>query len=369
MAYWLGNRSNERFTYRRVMWPSYEEADDYEGITGGSVELSALSELKASGSLSFDGESLPSEHDMVRVYYSFTDGFGDEGSAPIATMFPVLSDPAYDGSSTSGTIELSSVLSVLSCRVYGMPFTVSAGTQAVALAVQLAESVGLRVNNPDPSSYAVKSDHTFEASDSYLDIVDWLLDAAGYSSCWPDAYGIVQMRRYVEPTEREPTVEFADDEESIMYPEIQVKSNWIETVNAVSMTFETDGATLWAKAVNADPKSKTSTVSRGREISAHETVSELDGETQGEMADALMAKALASIVAGSSEVEHVSMSHAWIPVLPNDAVRIDYASAGLSWKGAVTNVGVSLEPGVPCALESRRFVRPDVEYSVTGGVL
>ena len=56
---WFGNRSNERFSFRRVTWPGWLEGEDYWQITGGDIELSAFSDLKAAGTISFEGEEPP----------------------------------------------------------------------------------------------------------------------------------------------------------------------------------------------------------------------------------------------------------------------------------------------------------------------
>ena len=78
---WTGARDSS-FVFRRVKWPSWEEAEDFGQITGGSIELSALSELKAAGTLDFKGATLPDDGDLVLIYYV------SNGEAhPIATLF------------------------------------------------------------------------------------------------------------------------------------------------------------------------------------------------------------------------------------------------------------------------------------------
>lgn len=56
---WLGNRSGEAFTFRRVTWPDWLEAEDYGQMTGGSLELSAFSDLKVTATLAFEGDEPP----------------------------------------------------------------------------------------------------------------------------------------------------------------------------------------------------------------------------------------------------------------------------------------------------------------------
>lgn len=192
---WFGNRKEESFEYRRVDRSDWSEGAAWPQVTGGTIELSALSDLKASGSLSFEGEAMPDERGVVRVYYSFADQHGERGEFALATLLFSCAEPSYDGAAVAGTLECSSVLRILQSKRYRFPFTVAAGTQAVQLAIGLVEGCGLRVNSPEATAYEVREDYTFDAGKTYLEIVNGLLDMAGFSACWPDAYGVVQMER------------------------------------------------------------------------------------------------------------------------------------------------------------------------------
>lgn len=369
MTDWFGRRRDERFVFRRVKWPSWEEAEEYGQITGGTVELSAFSDLKATGTLDFKGRTVPDDHDLIRIYYEFDDDGVSHSVSPIATLSADCGDPTFNGKTVKGSMKCYSVLQILAEKKYGMPFTVAAGTQVVQLAIQLTESLGLRVNNPDPSAYTVKSDYTFDPDASYLTIVNWLLSAAGYASCWPDAYGIVQMGAYVEPTKRDPMITFVDDDQSIMRPELVKKNDYKSTPNACRLYYETEEESLWAVTRNIDPDSKSSVVSRGRENTMQETVSELAGGTQAERLANLEAQSRTKLVDNSSDIEYVTISHAWVPIIPNDAVSIEYREAGVSWSGAVTNMKINLKTAVPCQMEARSFVKGAIETETEGGIL
>lgn len=366
---WFSHRTDEHFTFRRVAWPSWEEKEDYPQITGGELELSSLSDLKAVGTFDFDGTEVPDDLDMVRVYYGFTDDSDESATFPLATMFVDLAEPMYDGETVSGSLDCYSVLQVLSDKQYGMPFTVAAGTQAVQMAIQLTESLGLRVNNPDPSAYTIKSDHTFDEDASYLEIVNWLLSVAGFASCWPDAYGIVQMCQYVEPTERSTVFDFVDDENSIMLPELVKKNDYKSTPNVCRLYFETEEESLWAASYNIDPDSKASTVSRGRENTLTETVNELSGETQAQRLENLKAQSLSKLVDNSADLEYVTITHGYIPLIPNDSVGINYREAGQLWSGSITNMKITLATSTPCQMQARSYVRGSIKTQTEGGVL
>lgn len=369
-AGWSG-WAHQRYSFRRVKWPTWEEGEEYAQITGGEVEMSAFTDLKVDGTLDFEGLEAPDDHDLVRIYYGHADAGGQQPMRPLATLMFSVSKPTYEGVTVRGKLDCRSMLSVLASKSYGAPFTVAAGTQAVQKAVELTESLGLRVNNPDPSAYAIRDAHTFKEEDAnYLSIVNWLLDAAGYSSAWVDTYGIVQMTPYVEPTERKVSITLADDEGSIMYPELSKQSDYSDTPNVVRLCYETDEETLTASASNIDPNSRASLPSRGYEVTYRESVSELAGDTQAERLEELEAAARRKLVDKSSDIEYVEGRCQHVEGLaPNNALGIDYARADLEWSGALTNVSIKLTKTMPADFKARRFVRTGLLIEVDGAAL
>ena len=369
-AKWSG-WAHERYVFRRVRWPSWEEGEDWTQITGGKVEFSAFSDLKVTGSLSFEGAEVPDDNDLVRIYYGHTDSSGEERLAPLATMLFSAPQPEYDGMTVNGTLDCQSALAILAAKSYGAPFTVSAGTKAVQKAMELVESLGLRVNNPDKSAYVLGSDHTFTTDESnYLTIVNWLLTAANYSSAWVDAYGIVQMTPYIEPLERPVTITLADDESSILFPELVKRNDYTDTPNVVRLSYETDAETLVASASNVDPNSRASLMVRKYEVTCSESVSELAGDTVKERLANLKSLALQKLIDKSSGIEYIDGKCQYCDGLePNNAIRVDYVRAGIDWSGAITNVSVSLELGMPAAFSARRFLRAGFKIEAAGEIL
>lgn len=365
-AGWSG-WAHQRLSFRRVKWPTWEEGEEYGQITGGNLELSAFSDLKVDGSLNFEGVEAPDDRDLVRVYYGYSDSTGEQPMRALATLVFSVSKPTHEGVTVSGKLECRSTLSILAGRNYGAPFAVPAGTKAVQKAVELVESLGLRTNNPDPSAYEVKGCHTFKEDEAdYLTIVNWLLDAAGYSSAWVDAYGVVQMTPYVEPTARASSLSLADDAASILYPELSRESDWADTPNVVRLYYETEDESLRASASNVDPAHAASLPSRGYEVTYRETVGELAGDTRAERLENLKALARQKLVDKSSGVEYVEGKCQYVEGLaPNAAIEIDYARAGLEWRGAVTNVSVDLSAAMPAKFKARRFVRSGLEVEAS----
>ena len=365
-----GNRADETYTYRRVSWPDFVEGSDLGNVTSGSVELSAFSELKSTCSFSFEGGEEPGTNDLVRIYYSFDDDYGEHAEYCIGTFFVGYANTTYslDGDSlmASGDVDGWSVLKALQDVQMGYAYTVPAGTQPVAKAVELIQGVGLPVNAANESSYELTSDHTFEPTDSLLTVVNWLCTTANFQAPYPDAYGTVQLTRYIEPSERTTVAEFSDGELSIMYPELVIENDWQEIPNVYKLYYSTDALAMHAEARNITGSKASLDARGGRELSEVASVSELAGEDSAAMLDNLKSMAETKLLNNSQEIERVELSHPYIPLMANDAVSVKYADT--AWSGNVQNMKISLEPSTKCDTVLRRFVPSSITVETSGSI-
>lgn len=359
-------RRRIKYSFYRVGWPSFDQLEEYGNVTGGTLEFSALSEMKVTGSLDYKGGSLDCR-DLVRAYVTITDEDGESATHALATMRLQKDKPAVTPSGEEGSMKCCSMLQVLQDKRYPMPFTVPEGTNAVQMAVDLVKSVGLRANNPSGSAYIVRKPHTFDAGESYLSIVNWLLDAAGYSSAGVDPYGIVQVLKYVDPSERPIAWRFVADGTSVMEPRITIDSNYSDSPNVVSLYYDDEDFAVWATAKNVDPDHPASVVRRGSEKVEFEAVDEMDGGAGGELLGRLKDLARKKLADASAGIDYREIPIVWVPVWPNDAISNDCGDG--EWKGSVTNMKLSLTASMPCALSARRFVRHDLMIETAGEVM
>lgn len=361
-VYWNGNRHNEQFIYRRVAWGTWQEHEDYDWITKGSIEQSADSSLKVTGSFDFEGYVLPNESDLIRVYYQFTDDYGLKASTAVATLLVSYADLDYydtlKGVKSSGTLDGQSVLAILDDKKIGVPETIRRNSNAVYEAEQLAIECGLQTNT-EPSSFALSADHTFDAGTSYLEMVNWLLTTAGYTEAFPDAYGVVQMMSYASSQQRMDYTVFANNDESIMYPEIQETNNWQETPNVVRLIYNTDDACVAAWARNETGSRASLDARGGREITYFEEISDL-GEGVSK-ANSLRELAEKTLLEESSDIEYVTFSHAYKPLKVYDPVKVNYAD--MEWTGNVDDISVDLSPATKTQTKVKRIMAADIEYT------
>lgn len=376
MAYWKGNRHRETYTYRRVSWATFQETEDYGNVLDGRVELSEFSDLKASATFTFDGNPVPDETDLIRVYYSFTDDYGASEQVCLGTFFVANSGTTYravykggedTGLTAKGTIEGASVLKVLLDRITGAPLTIPAGTNIVTWATAQIEALGLRVTATE-AAYTLSAAYTFEAGQTMLTVINEALSWAGFAGCHPDAMGNVVLSKYVEPTKRIPVWTFANDGESIMYPDVERTHDWADTPNVARLSYESETECLTASASNVDPLSAVSLPRRGnRETTYYEAVVELSGATQGDRLNNLIDMAKRRLVSQSADIEYVNISHAYVPVDMGDAIAVDYSD--VSWSGTAVGLSINLKPGTRADLRVRSYTAAQMQITAEGSVV
>lgn len=376
MVEWYGARHNETFSFREVDWTTWQEIGEYNEITSGSVELSALSDTKASCKFDFEGGREPSTQNYARIYYSFTDSNGEQsGQIPLGTFMLDWAETenvgVYSGDTASikikGSANGSSVLKRLAETKLGYPYTVAAGTETIGLAKQIVTAAYLTHNNPQ-GSYTTSSAHTFEPDDSWLTVVNWLLSAASYQSAYVNAYGQVQMSPYVPPTARETVEVFQDGANAIFQPVVSVSNDWQNTPNEIYATYEDDAVSITSRAYVLDGAKFAYNQNGHRLITGDiESVDEITGATAAAKLAALKTICETMLRDKCNEIEHVSFTHAYIDwIAPNDAVALKYA--GAEWSGSITNMEIPLSVGVQTKTKVRKFISNDLDLVVSGGI-
>lgn len=365
---YYGNRHNETYTYKRVAWENWTEHENYGYITGGSLELSTDSDMFVSGNFTFEGLELPDTTDLMRVYYSFTDDDGEAVSLPLATFCVTYAGLTYEDSTSgmvaSGTINGISILSILKEKIYGAPFTVTRNSNAIYKAQDLIKQVGLNVEYT-PSVKVLSADHTFPVGASYLDIVTWLCNEAGYTAPYPDAYGTIQLQPLADTLGGESVATFKNDDDSIMYPELEEANDWQSTPNVVKLFYNTDLACITAKAENVSGSMASLDARGGREQTYFEEIGELDDD--GNRLTTLLDRAEELLRKLSCDVEYITLKHAYIPLYPYQQITVNYSE--MEWIGTIENMTIELAPSTVTQTKIKRELYDVIEVEKSGEVL
>lgn len=142
-----------------------------------------------------------------------------------------------------------------------------------------------------------------------------------------------------------PVWSFNDNNSSILYPDIELNRDLYGIPNVVEVIYSNGTYTKSSLVKNVDENSPVSIQSRGREIKYTDPAPDLVGLPTQSQVDEYAYNLLKNL---SSLEYNISYSHAYCPVRPGDAVRINYTRAGLKNVVAkVTKQIISCVPGCP----------------------
>lgn len=141
----------------------------------------------------------------------------------------------------------------------------------------------------------------------------------------------------------QPVWTYDDSNSSILLPDVTLEHDMYDVPNVLEVVYSTSTGSYYAKAVNDDPNSPISTVSRGREIKRVITNPDLAGDPTESQIHEYARTALREL----STLEYsVSYSHGYCPVRIGDCVRLNYSRAELNnVKAKVVSQSIKCTPG------------------------
>lgn len=203
---------------------------------------------------------------------------------------------------------------------------------------------------PSPATIPVVKE--WEAGTNKRQIIQDLLTAINYESLAFDENGYAVVKPYVSPQDRGAETSYADDEMSVMYPEMMqeydlysIPNRWILTVS------DPDRETITVDFTNMDPASPTSTVRRGRTITSFVTEQDADSEAT------LIEKASRLAFEASQVYEAIEFQTALMPNHSgNDVYTLQYDPLGINGQYAEVSWDMDLEAGAKMSHRARRVI-------------
>lgn len=357
MAIWHSDGLRHSIAYWRVDPLTLENVGLVaEAMDGGRLRFDNLTALKANADVPFIGK-----WDIGQGYLRIiTTTYAMDGRTESVEQGTFLTSvPRYqiEHGRESGTATMVSLLQLLDEQPVTGVLTVPAGTNAVDYAADLCRRRGLRVI-ADPSDHTLNVPAVFgdvadvegNAEQTMLGVVNRLMTFAGFASATVNGHGDVELRRYVNPTNQAPTVVFADDVDQIVHTDpIQVEYDASSVPNRILATCSNADGYMEAEAINSDPSSGYSTVTRGRVITQVERVSDIAS------LQALQALADRRLVEVSTAIERTTFSHRFIPYRMGDAVLVRLG--GFQRHIGTVSLDVTLDYTLDSTTTGRRFVR------------
>lgn len=143
----------------------------------------------------------------------------------------------------------------------------------------------------------------------------------------------------------QPVWTFDTGNSSILYPNFNIDHDLYGIPNEVEVVYSNGKETISTVAVNDDPNSPVSTVSRGRRITQRITNPDVIGNPSKEELKLYAERTLKNL----SAIEYtVNFKHGYCPVRIGDCVRLNYEAAGIrNVKAKIISQSISCVPGCP----------------------
>lgn len=196
--------------------------------------------------------------------------------------------------------------------------------------------------SPIESDVPLNFDFVSDPSDSWFTFINDLIANANHKFVL-DELGRVLFAPHQDTASLQPVWTYADDDISILYPDLEMDHDLYGIPNVVEVVYSSDTKQLYSRVVNDDVNSPTSTVNRGRELITRITDPDLVGIPTQEQIDEYARQQLRNL----STIEYtVTYSHGYCPVRIDDCVRINYSRAQLTnIKARVISQSINCEPG------------------------
>jgi len=177
------------------------------------------------------------------------------------------------------------------------------------------------------SGTELQSNFTANTNDTWFSYISSLLTYAEFKFDLDDSGRILYSP--IQKTEAmSPRWTYSVNNSSILTPEISVDRDIYGIPNVIEVIQKVSGSTYVARAVNKDPLSPISTVTRGREIVKRITNANFNGATPTTaQVDDYAKRALDTV---STTAYRITYSHAYCPVRIGDCVLINYPAVGLN---------------------------------------
>ncbi len=361
MAKWSERFTNTNYRFMRVDRKTGLETAVLNAFKGGIVRRNDDTRIKESAEFPMVGE-VDFGPDLVRVYMTVEWAGGESEEVVLGTFLPVVPSRSIRAGYSTARVRMYGRLQELLDDRFSSPVTVSKGENAVAVAKRVCEECGLTVV-AEPSGYLVTDTRAYgigaeqnnsEIGDTKLDMVNDLLDLAGFRAAFTDPMGRVVFEKYRDPGEIAPSWTFDEYDPNVrLNPAIEEERDYTDAANHVVVVYGPDdtGKVIAAESWDRDPGSPLSTVGRGRTITRAYSYMDLPpGRTDGEMQAYADKRAKTLLSTAQSVIWRLSLRHPYIPVKVNDTVDISYESGGVHGRFQVRAQTLTLGGG--CAIDS-----------------
>lgn len=263
---------------------------------------------------------------------------------PLGTFLVQTPSSTFDGKVRSVTMDAYTPLLELKEKMPPFGYSILKGQNIMARAYQIVRENVRAPVVPPICSDKLSGDFVANTDDTWFSFVTDLMSNAKYSFDL-DELGRILFSPNQDIASLQPVWTYDDGNSSILYPDISMSHDLYGIPNVVEVVYSKNSDHYYAKVVNDDPNSPTSTINRGREIVYRDTNPSMSGEPNNIIIQERAKQLLRSL----STIDYtVSYTHGYCPVRVGDCVRLNYSRAGITnVKAKVISQSIKCEPGTP----------------------
>lgn len=339
MADWTASMQ-QTFEYYTVDPGTWKDVKKLDNVISSTI--SRDSEAETLGSATFDVTNSVGES-YIRVYL-ITIQNGVREKHPLGTFLVQTPSSSFDGKIRSVSMDAYTPLIELKEGQPPIGYTVMKNENIMDIAYLLTQE-----NLRAPVTKTSKSDKIHfnfvaDTSDTWLSFLKDFIANAKYKFDI-DELGRILFSPEQDTASLQPIWTYDDGNSSILYPELTMDHDLYGIPNVVEVIYSNDYYQYYARVVNDDVNSPTSTVNRGREIVHRVTNPEFVGDPTKYQIKEYAEQLLRNL----STLEYsISYTHGYCPVRVGDCVRLNYTRAGLTdVKAKVISQSIKCEPGCP----------------------
>lgn len=312
----------QTFEYYIVDPNTWKNVRKIENVKSSSIKRDSKTDTISSATIDVDdllGES------YVRIYL-VTIQNGITEKFPLATVLVQTPSSNFDGKSRKVSMDAYSPLLELKDNLPPLGYSILKGENILSIAYRLVRELVRAPVVETECSTTLFSDFVADPSDTWITFLKDFIANAKYSFDL-DEMGRILFMPEQDISSLQPVWEYTDDNSSILLPDITMDHDLYGIPNVVEVVYSSGNENYYARVVNDDPNSPTSTVNRGREILHRVT----NPNNIGSPTSNQIKKYAEQLLKELSSVEYtISYTHGYCPVRVGDCVRLNYERAGIT---------------------------------------
>lgn len=339
MADWLSSMQ-QTFEYYIVDPKTWKDIELIDTVKSSTIQRDAEAETLGSATIDMT-ESVGESY--IRIYL-ITIQNGLRERHPLGTFLVQTPSLNFNGRLQNISVDAYTPLIELKESPPPLGYSILKNSNVMDFAYRLARERARAPVVKTECNTLLGMNFTASTDDTWLTFLSDLIANAKYNFAL-DEMGRILLSPYQDTASLQPVWAYNDDNSSILYPEISVDRDLYGIPNVVEVIHSNGAGYYFVRAVNDDPNSVTSTVSRGREIIHRVNNPDLVGKpTESQVKDYAN-----QLLRELSVLEYtVTYTHGYCPVRLGDCVRLNYARAGITnIKAKVISQTIKCEPGCP----------------------